>query len=98
MKLADAGPLTISERVEVPGLGEVQVHSLRLSEILPAGGDAKNQELRLVALSARDADGEPMGSADEWDAWAGHHLDGWRVLTQAVARVCGLNAEASEGN
>lgn len=99
MRKADVpSPLALTERVAVPGLGEVTVQSLRLSDILPVTGDAKNQELRLVALSTRDDDGEPLWSEDQWDVWAGRNLTGWRLLAGAVARVCGLDQEAAEGN
>jgi hypothetical protein len=92
-----ASPLTLQESVTVVGLGEVQVRSLRLSELLPLIAKGEGHETRMLALAVTHLDGERW-SAEQWDVWAGQHLGAWSDLQKHVSRVCGLDAVANEGN
>lgn len=92
-------PLALIETVTVAGLGEVRVRSLRLSELLPLiGRGAEGNETKLLALAVVQEDGSPYWSAESWDVWAGRNLGAWSELQRHVSRVCGLDAQANEGN
>jgi hypothetical protein len=87
------------ERVTVPGLGDVEVRGLRLSAIMPLmQGGLVGGDTRLVAAAVVADDGLPLWTPEEWDVWAGAHIAAWTELGRVVARVCGLDLEASEGN
>jgi hypothetical protein len=101
MRREDLGsPLPTTEQVEVAGLGEVTVRSLRLSEFLPIAttADQRRAELSLVATAVVDEEGRSLWTEEQWDVWAGAHLAAWQGLARAVARVVGLDAQALEGN
>jgi hypothetical protein len=85
------------ETVTVAGLGEVQVRSLRLSELLPLISKGEGHETQMLALAVTHADGERW-TAEQWDVWAGRNLPVWSELQKHVSRVCGLDAVANEGN
>ena len=74
-------PVLQQETVEVPELGgEVVVRGLRLSErlsITAAGDDFERfgNVSRVLAWCVLDAEGEPLMSREEWEAFGASHVD-----------------------
>lgn len=81
--------------------GEVIVHGLGLADKLRFAtwqGPRFSQMCEALAVAVRDANGEPLWSADEWDAWGGQHLDDALLLWGVIERLSSLDKEDAEKN
>lgn len=81
--------------------GEVVVHGLGLADKLRFAtwqGPRFSQMCEALSVAVRDANGDPLWTADEWDAWGGQHLDEAIRLWSVVERLSSLDKEDAEKN
>lgn len=89
------------EAVEVAGIGEVVVYELGLADKLRFAtwdGPRFSQMCEALAVSVRDADGEPLYDAVQWDAWGGRNLQEAIRLFGVVERLSSLSEAQAEKN
>ena len=99
------------ETIDLPGLGEVQVKSLLLTQYLElsasrrgtsddkALSDMSDTEflLHLMTLTVFKKDGKPVyTTADQWDGYLGQNIIASSGLFQLVREVSGLNSSVEE--
>lgn len=97
-------PMLPEQAVEVPELGgEVAVRGLLLAErleLLDGAAEAQrfDRVARVLACAVRDAAGEPLFTASQWEAFGARHFAAALKLFQEAMRLSGLGAEAEPGN
>ncbi len=88
-----------TERVQVDALGgEVLVRGLTLSQrvaIAAAADGGAPGMLSILAATVLADDGEPLWPAEDWDLWAGQHLDDAVRLVTVARRLSGIDLEAA---
>lgn len=91
-----------SEEVTVEPLGgEVVVHGLGLSDRLRMSawtGPRFGQMCEALAAAVRDADGVPIYTAQEWEAFGGQHMADAIRLWQVIERLSSLDEAQAEKN
>lgn len=82
--------------------GEVVVRplslALRLEMGLSAGGSMAESMLKILAATVVDAEGDPVLSEVEWEAFHSEHRQDTDRLLAAALRMSGLVAEDAEKN
>lgn len=93
-------PLRRMEAVHVDSLGgELIVKALLLNDRIKL--EEMPAEARMpfaLSVSVFDHDGEPWHTAEEWQIWGTSHLADLIKLGNAVARLSGLDVEATKKN
>lgn len=98
-----APPAPPSEAVQVDAMGgEVVVRGLllrdRLALATAGGADKFGQVSALLAASVVDADGEPVWTQQQWEAFGARHFEEALRLFVVAQRLSGLDAEETEKN
>ncbi len=100
-----APPVLPKETVDVPELGgEVVVRGLLFSERLAlfARVDEKGKAFadipQLLAQTVIDGDGEPVFTAEQWEAFGASHMEALLRVFAVARRLSGLDAEAAAKN
>lgn len=108
-----APPVTPKETMEVPALGgEVVVRGLLLSERMAVQKQIVSLRRAeaddtgtvhailpvMLALCVLDADGLPLWTQDQWQAFGGTHADQAVTLFNSAWRLSGFDAEAETKN
>lgn len=100
-----ASPVLPKETVDVAELGgEVVIRGLLFSERLAlfARVDEKGKAFaeipQLLALTVIDGDGEPVFTAEQWEAFGARHMETLLHLFSIAKRLSGLDAEAAAKN
>lgn len=83
--------------------GTVRVQGLSLSRRLALRDTLESEGAGryvpvLLALCVVDRNGQPLASADDWDAWCGSHAAAMQQLLAVATRLCGFDAGAALGN
>lgn len=99
LKKADiARPVLPTRAVPVAALGgSVMVRGLLFSErmaLFAVEAQAITQVPRLLALTVHDADGAPVFSVDEWEAFGAAHPQEIFEVFEVAMELSGLKAEA----
>lgn len=103
-----AAPVRPSQTVDVPGLGEVVVQAVtltqrldfegRVSKARDAGGGVNSMVCDLLSITVMADDGLSLWSAAEWDAFGAAHPAAVLELFNAAWRVGGFDRSAAEKN
>jgi len=81
--------------------GEVIVWGLGLADKLRFAtwdGPRFGQMCEALAVSVRDADGEPIWTAGQWDAWGSAHMADAMRLFGVIEKLSGLSEAQAEKN
>lgn len=89
-----------AERLELPALGEVLVTAPRVRARVLAGlsGDEAAELSAAMVAEAVLQDGEPVGTAEEWETYAIGQPAAYAELVRALFRVIGLQLEGEREN
>ena len=91
--------------VSVPGLGDVLVRPLLLSDRLALAQDRTDREgpaqsfahiATLLAYAVVDEERNPLFTADEWEAWGALNLTAALALWDEAWKISGLVADIAE--
>lgn len=94
-------PVLPRETVEVPELGgEVVVQGLLLSDRFEVfdPGKSKRRESRILAATIRDADDQPLFSAEQWERFAASNFTAAMRLLDVASRLSGFGIDRTEEN
>ncbi len=102
-------PVLRSERHEMPGVGPVLVRMLKLSERLalsrpldsadPATAATDSRDIfaaRLLAVSVRTLDSEPLYSMEQWDIFGATQMEAFYGVLEVAMRLSGMDGEQSK--
>jgi len=91
------------ETIEVEKLGEVVVRGLTLSAYMTLQGNASSDDTSsfirdALAATVFDTNGNPVGTADEWDRYGGLYREEIFRLYAVCRRMIGIDGEDLEKN